>query len=132
MKGKGRVIIIAIFTAIIISGCSSGPTIIDSSVPLELSSTLIIRKCAVVEFNGRATGWGPFDLKWGIMGGDRQVIIPSGTHTLIVYHSVDGGPLGRTQRWTGTTTFEFKPGRTYIVTMPSGPSPSRARITLQE
>ena len=113
---RGSIIIFTIFILLVISGCNSGPTIIDPSVPLEMSSTLIIRKCAVIEFNGRDTGWNLFDTKWGIMGGDRRVVIPSGTHTLKVFHRSDSGMM-MVERTSPLTTFEFLPGRTYLVTM---------------
>jgi len=101
---------LAIGLAIAFTGCSSAPKAYDPSVPLEQSSTLRIVSCNVREFDGKFTGGG---IAWGVMIGEKQMIIPAGRHTLTL--------LSRSGRWesTITMTHDFIPGHTYTVSLES-------------
>jgi len=112
MKNNFKLIcgVLAIGLAIAFIGCSSAPTVFDKSVPLEQSSTLRIMACNVREFDGEFTGGG---IAWGVMIGEKQMIIPAGRHTLTL--------LSRSGRWesTITMTHDFIPGHTYTVSLDS-------------
>jgi hypothetical protein len=106
---KKRIGIISmLLTALLIAGCSSGPMVYDKSVPLEKSSTLILRQCAITEFNGVKTG-----VSMNGLAGQKQVQIPAGKHRIQVHQK--GGGVGYETWNTVDTTYDFLPGYIYVI-----------------
>jgi hypothetical protein len=116
---KNLSIVSVLLIALVIIGCSSGPKVYDKSVSMEQSSTLIIHDCGIFKFNGENTN---IDWKAGGALPTRQVIIPAGSHELLlsnIENEYDG--LGRVSRYKVhelPVSYKFLPGHTYLVTMP--------------
>jgi hypothetical protein len=111
MKKYSKLILnvcLAIGLVIAFVSCSSGPTVYDKSIPPEQSSVLRITVCAITKFDGINMG-----AKWNALAGIKQVQIPSGQHSIQVYQS--GGGFGYSTQNTVDVTYNFLPGRTYIV-----------------
>jgi hypothetical protein len=108
MKKKGLSIICVLMVMLVVVGCSSGPKVYDPSIPLEQSSTLELG-CNVKGFNGGKVLW---------MSG-KTVIIPAGTHTLIVHNS-ESAPMGTSVTYgeVPMEAFTFIAGHTYLIQAP--------------
>jgi hypothetical protein len=124
---KGFTVFSVILTVLLISGCSSAPTVYDKSVPLEQSSTLILVSCTVMDFDGKFL---VLDSNWRGHNslGPKQIIIPSGTHTFSVYAEYSQSSRILQVQYK-PFTIEFFPGHTYAVQKNSSTSDEGVRIT---
>ena len=90
-------------------GCSSSPTVYDSSIPREQRATLTVSASFITSFNGVAVNWGrPM--------ASQVVEIPAGTHNLTLSNSVDDGR--RVQSGSVDVVHTFLPGHSYLVSAP--------------
>jgi outer membrane murein-binding lipoprotein Lpp len=126
---KGFTVFSVILTVLLISGCSSAPTVYDKSVPLEQSSNLILVSCTVMDFDGKFLA---LNSNWRAHSslGSKQIIIPSGTHTFSVYAEYRQSGSGRIlQVQYEPFHIEFLQGHTYAVQKNSLTSENGVRIT---
>jgi len=128
MKMKKKIVIISMVLAtLLIAGCSSAPKVYDKSVPLEQSSTLVLYNTTVMNFDDKFVGITPSWMAHN--GGTKEIIIPAGTHTLSIYAEYPGS-VGRLQQVQyKPISYEFLPGRTYVILKNSLTSDEGVRIT---
>jgi len=113
MKTCSRLIFgvcLAIGLAIAFTACSSAPVVYDKSVPLEQSSTLIIKLGKITLFNGKKVSWNGYNgFSWG-----QKFIIPAGTHEFILEFE-QRSATGKAMEGVVTMKHEFLPGHSYNV-----------------
>jgi hypothetical protein len=112
MRKKGIALRLAggLLTLWLVTSCAGGPVVIDPSVPLEQSSTLIFANSSITEFDGAKTG-----PKWWSEAGSKELVIPAGSHTFQLYQK--GGGVGFETHTTADTLYNFLPGHTYMLTI---------------
>jgi hypothetical protein len=116
MKKKGFSIVSVLLVALVFAGCTNTPKVYDPSVPLEQSCTLRIYNLVITNFDGEKTKWGP-----AFVEGTAETIIPAGSHSMsIMYKDAKEDALGRIASITEyqlTTSYEFLPKRTYLLSV---------------
>jgi len=105
----GMAVILPVF-AMVLAGCASKPFVYDESVLPENSSTLVIKECQIVEFDGKKV-----DLNWNAGVGEKTVIIPAGTHTLDIWASASSNMGTKLEYGNVEMTHTFLPGRSYLI-----------------
>ena len=105
MKGKWLLVVSVLVAVLGATGCATAK-VYDKTVPLEKSSTLEIGNGFVKSFNGEKTLW------------DGTVIIPAGTHTLVIHNSETSAYATSVEYGEVSMTHTFLPGHTYVVFAP--------------
>jgi len=102
-------LIVVFLTILLIFGCAASPKIYNKSVPIEQSSTIRIFNCNVRQFNGT-------NVLWGKMTGEKQLVIPAGTHSLELFYQFEDNLSKKLVSQSCTIEYQFVPGHVYVVT----------------